>query len=515
MLDTLPRELATLRHGDHLCLPYEDHDDRDQVIAPFIADGLARGERCVYILEPDQHDTLMKMLAAAGVNAGRARDRGALLLRTPQDIYFRSGKFDPDDTLALADELIASALADGFAGVRASGETAAPEVYGVTWQTVFSYEVRCNERFAGRPITALCRYRRPGTPAARMADALRTHPTAIVGGRVCRNPYYEKPDIAMAEDSDAARVEWMLCRLRRAAATDLRSRDITRSLAGETARLSAENQSHAHTEEELERAVRVRDRFLDVLAEELSGPVGGLAAEIHALAQSSSAGESRASDAARDRPTRLSALGQHLARLSAVVEELKEVSRLTNRAAAVWDDVDLADVARQVTLRSRDRLATVGSSVAFRSEPRIQGRWDRRRVEQLIANLLINAGKRGAGHPIDLDLTTDGGTAIVSVRYRSDAHLRDQRTEDSRPNIRVHQPAASNDSRGLWVSREIASSFGGTLHVAPGVPGRHDDPGLGKGDHDGHHGAAHAVANTVITVELPRNGPRARARATS
>ena len=393
MADNLACELAALRHGDHLCLPYDSDDDRDEVIAPFIGEGLARGERCVYIVAQEQQETLMKTLAAAGVNAGRARDRGALWLRTPDETYFRTGSFDPDDMLALGDELVAGALGDGFTGIRATGEVRDPTVWGVPWQAIFSYEARFNERFAHRPVVALCRYHRPAASPTMVADALRTHPTAIVAGRVCRNPYYENPDIALATTGrDIARVEWMLCQLRRTSASDLRVREMTRSLAGETARLSAENQSHDDAEQGLERAVRVRDRFLEALTTELPEPVAGLAVEIQSLAQAG--GNSRTGETARERSDRLAILGRHLARLGTLVEGLKEVSRLTNRAAAVWDDLDLADVARQVTSRNRERLAVDGSTVSFRSEPRIQGRWDRRRLEQLLANLLLNASQR-------------------------------------------------------------------------------------------------------------------------
>ena len=100
---------------------------RPKRVVPFIAEGLARGERCVYIADLDQRDALLGALSNAGVNASRALDRGSLWLRSPQEIYFRSGKFDPDDMLALVDELITSALADGFVGVRGSGEASAAQ----------------------------------------------------------------------------------------------------------------------------------------------------------------------------------------------------------------------------------------------------------------------------------------------------------------------------------------------------------------------------------------------------
>jgi len=497
MVEHLTRDLGSLRHGDHLCLPYEDVDEKTEAVVPFIAEGLARGERCVYIAELDQRDVLLSALSNAGVNASRALDRGSLWLRSPQEIYFRSGKFDPDDMLALADELIASALADGFVGVRGSGEATAAQDRGISWSDLYSYEVRFNERFARRPIVALCRYQRAASPPARIADALRAHPTAIVSGRVCRNSYYEKPDVALA--GDAERVEWMLHQLRRSSVSNLRALTMTRTLAGETSRLAAENQSRAHVEEELERAIRMRDRFLDDLTRELADPVAGLTAEIEALSGVAPAQERRGST----ERTASAALVRHVKRLGSVLEQLREVSRLTNRQTAIpLESLDLCEVAREVALRNRDRLAAVGSGVVFHAEPRIQGHWDRRRLEQLLTNLIISAARLGAGQPIDLELATDGGAALITVRYRGAPRSCDDEGgvfDSGAPDrASLHAASGGHDGGGvgLWVAREIASAFGGSLRL-PGAAGT---------------GSEGSSLEAVISVELPRSGTRARYR---
>ncbi len=492
MVEDLTRDLGSLRHGDHLCLPYDHVDEKTDAVVPFIAEGLARGERCVYIAELDQRGALLGALSAAGVNASRALDRGSLWLRTPQETYFRSGKFDPDDMLALADELIAGAVADGFVGVRGSGEVAAVQAPGqdreINWADLYSYEVRFNERFARRPIVALCRYQRGTSPPAHIADALRAHPTAIVSGRVCRNSYYEKPDVALA--GDAERVEWMLHQLRRSSASDLRALAMTRTLAGETSRLSAENHSRAQATEELEQAVRMRDRFLDDLTRELAAPVAGLTAEIDSLGGISPAYERRGPG----ERTASAALVRHLKRLGSVVEQLKEASRLTNRQAVIpLESMDLCDVARQVALRNRERMNAMGSGVRLHCPPYIQGCWHRRRLEQLLTNLLLSAARLGAGHPVDLELATDGGSALISVRYQGAPRACDDEggVFDGRAHDHASPPSApgANDRVGLWVAREIASAFGGSLHLPGDTPAK-----------DG----------AVISVELPRSGTRSR-----
>jgi signal transduction histidine kinase len=181
-----------------------------------------------------------------------------------------------------------------------------------------------------------------------------------------------------------------------------------------------------------------------------------------------------------------------------VLEQLREVSRLTNRQTEIpLESLDLCEVAREVALRNRDRLAALGSGVVFHAEARIQGRWDRRRLEQLLANLIISAARLGAGQPIDLELATDGGAALITVRYQGAPRAGDDEGgvfDGGAPDGASAQAAggAQGGGRvGLWVAREIASAFGGSLRL-PGAD------------------AASNGREAVISVELPRSGSRVR-----
>ncbi len=104
----------------------------------------------------------------------------------------------------------------------------------------------------------------------------------------------------------------------------------------------------------------MRDRFLDDLTRELAAPVAGLTAEIEALAGIAPAHERRGPD----ERTASSALVRHLKRLGAVVEQLNEVARLTNRQTAI--PAESVDLGRRGARRSCCATATAWP------------RWDRR-----------------------------------------------------------------------------------------------------------------------------------------
>jgi hypothetical protein len=50
-------------------------------------------------------------------------------------------------------------------------------------------------------------------PANRVQDVLRTHPVAVVREETCDNPFYERPALALSDDS-RARLDWQLRQLR-------------------------------------------------------------------------------------------------------------------------------------------------------------------------------------------------------------------------------------------------------------------------------------------------------------
>ena len=81
------------------------------------------------------------------------------------------------------------------------------------WREIVWYEAQINENFARLPFTGLCRYPRMVVPANRVQDVLRTHPIAVVRGETCDNAFYERPALALSDDS-RARLDWQLRQLR-------------------------------------------------------------------------------------------------------------------------------------------------------------------------------------------------------------------------------------------------------------------------------------------------------------
>jgi len=202
---------SDVRHSSHICLPFESHDEKHAATVTFVHEGLSRGARCIFTGSKEDYDVLGRGLEELGICTRRAAARGALQFRSVEEIYFPDGTFDPPRSLDLTDRLIDEALLEGFTGLRLTAElTRIPE--NAEWRKIVWYEAMINDRFARRPMAALCRYPRWMIPPDRVRDLLRTHPVAIVRGESCENPFYERPEIVLSDDSQT-RLDWQLRQL--------------------------------------------------------------------------------------------------------------------------------------------------------------------------------------------------------------------------------------------------------------------------------------------------------------
>jgi PAS domain S-box-containing protein len=249
MASELERRLAELKHGDHICLIYENTVEQLAVAVPFIKEGLARGERCVYVADDRSVEAIAQALATAGVDVAHERERGGLWLPTKQETYLKGGKFDPQAMIDFLRRAQTQALADGFAGLRVAGEMTWALGPEIGCDRLIEYEALLNDLLANSRSTMLCQYNRARFDAAVIHDVLRTHPLAILGDQVCPNPYYEPPELVLERQAgaefNAKRVGWWIAQLKRARA-DEQERERALEKLKQSERRLAEAQQAAH-----------------------------------------------------------------------------------------------------------------------------------------------------------------------------------------------------------------------------------------------------------------------------
>src|SRR4030042_6378797 len=119
---SLTRMLETLKPHDHLCLIYESQEEWRAAVVPFIAMGLKRGEKCIYIVDTSTADEIRKYLAEEGLDVALAEKSGQLSILHETEAYTREGSFDPDRMIALLISETEKAIAEGYPALRVTGE---------------------------------------------------------------------------------------------------------------------------------------------------------------------------------------------------------------------------------------------------------------------------------------------------------------------------------------------------------------------------------------------------------
>src|SRR6476661_2101206 len=83
--------------GSHLCALFRGIEERDQILVPFLREGLRAGDRCMCILD----EVAEGVRAAVGAGAGGAvgTDIDELAIRSSKETYLRSGSFSTQEML--------------------------------------------------------------------------------------------------------------------------------------------------------------------------------------------------------------------------------------------------------------------------------------------------------------------------------------------------------------------------------------------------------------------------------
>lgn len=193
-----------------------------------------------------------------------------------------------------------------------------------------------------------------------------------------------------------------------------------------------------------------RDAFLAAAAHDLRSPLTALRLQVETLGRSGSV-------ATRGRP-RVERLRSSVDRLARRVEQVLDAARAEPRGAPLErEPLDLAALAMEVAARVTRERARDAAAVRVVAPDRVPGRWDRSRVEGIVANLLAVAAKRG-GKLVEVRITPEEHGGRIEV-HRSGAE------SDA---VTPHgQPAAEYEELevGVWIARRFAEAHGGQLRV--------------------------------------------------
>ena len=183
--------LFQFKNGDHTCVFYHSIDELMQVLNPYIADGLRRGERCFCAQKSEVLKRLIYDLRYLGIDPEKEIQRGALELRSEDDTYFPNRRFEPEAMMEMLVRSIRAAHEQGFRSFRSAGE--------LSWATegrnlcdlVIGYEELVDEYYPGKPAIGLCQYQIEKFPPEVLEAVVRAHRMKLVeAANSCHSSLY-------------------------------------------------------------------------------------------------------------------------------------------------------------------------------------------------------------------------------------------------------------------------------------------------------------------------------------
>ncbi|GLY46886.1 MEDS domain-containing protein [Lentzea sp. NBRC 102530] len=174
---------APLEMHSHLCVFHHGPAERDELLIPFLADGLRRGEACQYF-------------AAAGERAGAERELGGPGPRL--EVNEAASRYRCDD--ALDSDAFMAELDDW---TREQG-TPCRVAGDMRWagrslsrpgqlDALFQHEMNASRWVSTRPVYALCFYDLDLFDGDVIVPMVNAHPQIWMIGVLLDNPYHQRP----------------------------------------------------------------------------------------------------------------------------------------------------------------------------------------------------------------------------------------------------------------------------------------------------------------------------------
>jgi PAS domain S-box-containing protein len=217
--------------------------------------------------------------------------------------------------------------------------------------------------------------------------------------------------------------------------------------------------------EELHQAIHARDEFLSIASHELRTPLTALKLRVQGLQRNA-----KLDSHVRER---LDSVGRQTLRLERLISDLLDVSRIaTGHLTLDTENFDLLDAAREVIDRMTERAVAQNCEVRLTGEGDAHGTWDRVRIEQVITNLLDNALRHGAGHPVSVQFERrEDAVAFAVVDQGNGIAASDLSRIFERFERAEGQRGSDGLGMGLYIARQIVEAHGGKIH-AESAPAR-------------------------------------------
>jgi hypothetical protein len=184
---------AQLRNHFHACAFVAGPAEEQVVIDPFFVEGMRRGEKAVYIVDPRHRDDHQRRLGAS------APSPDLLEVTTWNDAHLKGGCFDQERMMAALDQMIREHAISGRPPMRLVGQmgwifSSPPGI-----EQLVAYEASVNDVLSRGKTPTVCVYDVSRLSGSMVMDLLRAHPLTVMNGVLHENPFYTPADVMLRE----------------------------------------------------------------------------------------------------------------------------------------------------------------------------------------------------------------------------------------------------------------------------------------------------------------------------
>jgi len=200
--------IEQLGPADHACTLYDRLEEEVAIAASYIRIGLERGELCVCVAD-DGAESILDALKSEGIDVDAALRQGRLaVFEKPlaQNLQTR-------DMLGKIEEWAQGARDAGHTGFRIIGEMTWALDGGLKDLAEFEARLNLNRVWQRHACAGLCQFDMRRFTPRMLREMIIVHPLVVIGGRVCRNPYYVPAEQYLSPDWPLHEAEWMMTNL--------------------------------------------------------------------------------------------------------------------------------------------------------------------------------------------------------------------------------------------------------------------------------------------------------------
>lgn len=165
--------------GTHLCQFYQTRNDLLDILIPYFKAGLKNNEYCMWITsEPLNEKEALRTMERSVPGFEKYLNKGQIEVIPHTDWYLKGGTFDSDRVLNGWTGKLNLALANGYDGIRVTGNTAWLEKKD--WNDFVDYEEGVYNTFCKHRVMVLCSYFVLQCDAAEIIDIVQNHHFVLV-----------------------------------------------------------------------------------------------------------------------------------------------------------------------------------------------------------------------------------------------------------------------------------------------------------------------------------------------